>query len=158
SFFQAQLNLGIAYRTLGQNDKAIAALQKSRVLAPDDQTRSQVDQMLARVSGQTPGAQPAAAAPVPQPAPQGAAGTFQADAEAIFRQNPIMGPKVQRVEWAGAETAKVYLLDFPMDQMPPEMRAMFMDRMKGRIKEKKAAHDVTQTARFDLIDATSGKL
>ncbi len=96
-----------------------------------------------------PGAPPPAAAP---------AGTFQADAESVFRQSPILGPKIGRIEWSGAAVAKVYLSGFPMDQMPPEMKSMFEDRMKDRIKEKKTAHQVTATATFELIDEPSGKV
>jgi len=169
SFFQAQFNTAIAYRTMGDTEKTLAALEKSRTLAPDDKTRNQVDQLIARAKGQpapapAPGgpapagqapAMPAGGAPPPAAAP---AGTFQADAENIFRQNPIMGPKVGRIEWSGAETAKVYLHDFPMEQMPPEMKSMFADRMKGRIKEKKDAHQITATATFDLVDEATGKV
>ena len=172
SFFQAQFNLAIAYRSLNQPDQALAALEKSRAMAPDDKTRTQVDQLLARLKGQpvpepvaageAPAGQAAGQAPAaPAPAvvaPAAATGTFQGDAEGLFRQNPIMGPKVQRIEWAGAETAKVYLRDFPMDQMPEGMRSMFMDRMKGRIKDRKEAYKVTQTTRFDLVDDASGRV
>ncbi len=164
SFFQAQLNLAIAYRTAGQNEPALAALEKARSLAPDDRSRSQVDQLLARAKGQPPPAPMGVAAgdrAAPEPAAAAAAapaGTFQADAEAIFRQNPIMGPKVDRVEWTGAESAKVYLRDFPMDQMPEGMRTMFADRMHGRIKEQKEKHQVTAAARFELVDAGSGRV
>lgn len=172
AFFQAQFNLAIAYRTMGQTDRALAALEKARSLATDDKTRNQVDQLLARVKGQpqsgpgggaaskqaASGQTPPGRAPpaVAVAAPAGA--SFQTDAEAIFRQNPVMGPKVQRIEWPGAENAKVHLRDFPMDQMPPEMRSMFMDRMKGRIKEQKEAHKMTQTAQFDLVDDATGKV
>jgi tetratricopeptide (TPR) repeat protein len=175
SFFQAQLNLAVAYRTLGQTDKMATALEKARALAPDDQTRAQVDQFLAHAKGEPPsGPGSGALAMPPAPAPPAAAAaaggaaaggaaasaaaTFQADAEAVFRQSPVLGQKVQRLEWAGAETAKVYVRDFPVDQMPAEMLHMFEDRMKGRIKEKKEAHQVTQTARFELVDDATGKV
>jgi len=163
-FFQAQFNLALAYRTQGKNDEAVAALEKARGLAPDDKTREQVDQILARAKGEPPPAAAAGGMPAPAevaaaaPPAAAAGGTFQADAEAIFRQNPIMGPKVQRVEWSGDDSAKVVLRDFPMDQMPPEMLSMFTDRMKGRIKEKKEAHQVAQSVRFDLVDEGSGKV
>ncbi len=152
-FFQAQFNLAIAYRSLGDNDKTIAALEKARPIAPDDRSRNQVDQLLARAQG----------APAPAPARTGparaaAGGTFQADAEAVFRDNPVLGPKVQRIEWPGPETAKVYLREFPMDTMDEGMRTMFVDRMRGRIKEKKQAHNVTATARFEVIDDATGKV
>jgi tetratricopeptide (TPR) repeat protein len=166
SFFQAQFNLAIAYRTIGQSDKVVPALEKARGMAKDDQTRQQVDQLLAHLkSGQQEGAGPAPAPAAQSPAaaePQAAAmpagGSFQGDAEAVFREHPIIGPKLQRIEWSGPESAKVYLTAFPLDQMPPEMLGTFKDRMKSRIKETKDAHDVAQTAKFELIDAESGKV
>jgi len=167
SFFQAQFNMAIAYRTLGDSAKMLAALEKSRALAPDENLRAQVDRLIARAKGEpAPGPAAAGGAPameaggMPPPAavPAAPAGTFQADAENIFRQNPILGPKVGRIEWSGAESAKVFVKGFPMDQMPPEMRNMFEDRMKGRIKEQKAAHQVTATTKFDLIDEPTGKV
>jgi cytochrome c-type biogenesis protein CcmH/NrfG len=171
AFFQAQFNLAIAYRSMGQTDKAVAALDKARTLATDDKTRNQVDQLAARLKGQPPPGHPGVAqpgvgqeAPAPAPAPPvvaaGAppAGSFQADAEAIFRQNQVLGPKVQRIEWPGPESAKVYLRGFPMDQMPPEMRSMFTDRMKGRIKEQKEAHQIASTTHFELVDEATGKV
>ncbi|MBI3783952.1 MAG: tetratricopeptide repeat protein [Deltaproteobacteria bacterium] len=173
SFFQAQFNLAIAYRSLNQNDKSIESLEKARSLAPDDATRAQVEGLLARskglpvptTAGHPPmppqaqvagGSAPGAAAP---PAAESApADNFKAAAEALFRQNPIMGPKVQRLEWSGDDKAKVYLRDFPMDQMGEQMRDMFADRMKGRIKEKKTAFNVSATTHFDLVDEASGRV
>jgi len=168
SFFQAQFNLAIAYRTAGETDKVIPALEKARAMAKDDQTRNQVDQVMARVKGLPPppaaaevasGSAPAAvegqksaAAPAP------ASGTFQGGVEAIFRQHPILGPKVERIEWSGAESAKVYLRDFPMEQMPPDMVSTFTDRLKSQIKEQKDAHKVTAAARVELVDSGSGKV
>lgn len=161
SFFQAQFNMAIAYRSLGDNDKMFAALEKARSMAPDDAARTQVDQLLARAKGLPPPgapAAPAAQAVAPAPAAPAAGGTFQADAEALFRGNPILGPKVQRVEWTGPDSAKVYVRDFPMDQMGESMREMFADRMRGRIKEKKEAYQVTAQTKFEVIDEPSGRV
>ena len=161
SFFQAQFNLAIAYRSQGDNDKMVAALEKARSMAPDDAARTQVDQLIARAKGAAPPAAPAASegqAVAAAPAEPAAGGTFQADAEAVFRGNPILGPKVQRVEWSGADSAKVYVRDFPMDQMGDSMRTMFADRMRGRIKEKKEAHQLTAQTKFEVIDEPSGRV
>ena len=155
-FFQAQFNMAIAYRSLGQMDETQKALEKARDMAPDDKTRGQVEQLLARAKGQ-PVAETAGAQGAPPPV-AAAATTFQGDVEGLFRQHPIIGSKVQRVQWDGAESAKVFLRDFPMDQMGAEMQTMFVDRMKARIKEKKDARQVTQTTRIDLIDEPSGKV
>jgi tetratricopeptide (TPR) repeat protein len=167
-FFQAQFNLSIAYRGLGDNDKSLAALEKARELAPDERTRTQVDQLLARMKGEPPAASAAAAdphagmmpgaAPAPGAAALAAAQSFQAAAEAVFRQNPVMGSKVQRIEWSGELAAKVYLREFPMDQMGPEMKNMFGERMRGRIKEQKTRFQVAGGTSFELIDEASGRV
>ena len=168
SFFQAQFNLAIAYQTAGETDKVIPALERAREIAKDDQTRSQVDQVMAHVKGlATPAVASAAAgdsAPAaaevekPAAAPAVASDTFQGGIEAIFRQHPVLGPKVERIEWSAAESAKVYLRDFPMEQMPPEMVSTFTDRLKSQIKEQKDAHKVSAAARVELVDSGSGKV
>jgi tetratricopeptide (TPR) repeat protein len=159
-FFQAQFNLAIAYRSLGDAEKTVTALEKARSIAPDDNARTQVEQLLARAKGPPPPAAPVAPAAAPAaPVPPGPVGdTFQADAEGVFRNNPVLAPKVQRVEWLGPESAKVYLREFPMDTMDEGMRTMFVDRMRGRIKEKKQAHNVSAAARFEIIDEATGKV
>jgi tetratricopeptide (TPR) repeat protein len=167
SFFQAQFNLAIAYQTAGETDKVMPALEKARTMAKDDETRNRVDQVMARVKGLPPPAavaeaaneSPLAGAEAPKPAaPAAASQTFQGGVEAIFRQHPILGPKIDRIEWSGAESAKVYLRDFPMEQMPPEMVSTFTDHLKSQIKEQKDAHKVTATARVELVDSGSGKV
>lgn len=162
TFFQAQFNLAIAYSKAGQQDKVIEALDKARTLAKDDKTRNQVEQVLAQVKSAPPpepaggGAAPSGSQPTPAPAPVGA--TFQEGMDASLHQHPIIGPKIDRIEWTGAQTAKVYLREFPMDQMPADMTTMFTDRMKARVKEQKDAHKVTQPARLELVDNASGKV
>jgi len=159
--FQAQFNLAIAFRAKGDQDRTLAALEKARDMAPDEPTKAQVDQLLARLKGEPPPAAVAnaAGAKSAQPGePPAGGGTFKGDVEAIFKQNPVLGPKVQRVEWSDATTAKVFVRDFPMDQMPPEMRNMFMDRMKGRLREKKTTHQVNSTSTFEMVDEASGRV
>jgi len=179
-FFQAQFNLAIAYRTSGNVEKSMAALEQARTVAPDPQTQQQVEQVLARLKNEPPAGEAGAGDTSPPPpmggappaqapaagaaagqsagAPAASGGSFQADAEAVFRQNPVLGAKVQRIEWSGNDSAKVFLRDFPMDQMDEGMQAMFVDRMKTRIKAKKDAYQVTQTARFELVDEPSGRV
>ena len=113
----------------------------------------------ATAEGQAPAAGAPPASGPPPAAPAATGDSFQAGVEAVFRNNPIMGPKVQHIEWTGPETAKLFLHDFPMDQMGlDDMRAMFLERMRGRIKEQKEAHTVAQTARVEVIDAASGRV
>ncbi len=171
-FFQAQFNVAIAYRSQGKTEESLAALEKAREIAPDAETKTQVEQLIAKAKGQpVPGevaaaphgmgeAPPAGSAPAAG-APAAAAPTkegFQGAAEKLFRSNPIMGPKVQRIEWSGPTTAKVILKDFPMDQMGPEMKGMFGERMKGRIREQKTASNVTDPTTIELVDEASGRV
>lgn len=154
SFFQAQFNLAIAYRTAGQNEAAVGALRKAADVAPDDTARQQVQQLLARVEGQV--TEPAAAGAVENAAaPEG---DFKTAIENIFRRNQIMASKVQRIEWTGPNTAKLYLNEFPMAQMGEGMRTMFLDRMRGRFKEQKQAFGVTEPTTVELIDTGSGEV
>jgi len=160
-FFQAQFNKAIAYRAQGDEAKTMDALDKARGMAPDEATRKQVDQLIARLKGQplppvAPAGAPAAAAAAPAPAAAGA--SFQADAESLFKTNPVLGPKVQRVEWTGATAARVLVRDFPMDQMGPEMKGMFSERMKGRIRDKKTLHKVSGSTSFEIVDEPSGRV
>jgi tetratricopeptide (TPR) repeat protein len=154
SFFQAQFNLALAYRSAGQNEAAVAALRKAAELAPDDTARQQVQQLLARVEGQVATAMtPPAVAPAAAPAAD-----FKTAIEDIFRKNQIMASKVQRFEWTGPRSAKLYLNEFPMAQMGDGMRTMFLDRMRGRFKEQKQAFNVADKVSVELVDNSSGEV
>ena len=155
-FFQAHFNLGVAYHGMGKLDEALAALRKARELAPDERIRAQVDQVLARVQG-APVGQGAAGQATPAE-PRAGEASFRSAAESLFRQNPVMGSRVQRIEWQGEHLARVYLQDFPMEQMGPQMRTMFRERMLGRLREQKTRFAVQEPVKFELVDAASGSV
>lgn len=146
-FFQAHFNLGVAYHGLGQMDEAVAAFTRARDFAPNEQTRAHVERVLAQSRGEPP----------PSPAAEQQPASFREAAEGIFRQNPVMGPKVERVEWPRDDHAKVYVRDFPMDEMGPEMKAIFRERMAARIREQKSRFQVTASVRFEVVDTATGK-
>lgn len=155
SFFQAQFNLAIAYRGAGQNEAAIAALRRAAEIAPDDTAKQQVQQLLARIEGQATSPPAAAAAPANAGAP---AGDFKAAIEDVFRKNQIMASKVQKLEWTGPTSARLYLNDFPITAMGEGMRSMFVERMRGRFKEQKTAFGVTEKTTVELVDNSSGQV
>lgn len=176
-FFQAQFNSAIAYRQQGNREKSLEAFEKARAIAPDDRTRHQVDQLLTRMKAEpggpttaggtsagpgAPAADPHAGLDLPslaQASPGGPLpGDFHAAAETLFRQNSVMGPRVQRIEWSSETTARVFVRDFPVDQMGESMKTMFVDRMKGRIKEQKEKFQVAAAANFEIIDEPTGRL
>jgi tetratricopeptide (TPR) repeat protein len=161
SFFQAQFNLGIAYRAAGDSDRALKELQRAREVATDDLTRGRVDQLLAHLAGQPEGAAPGSAPAAPAAlgaAPAAQATGIQAEIEKVFRTHPIVGAKLDRIEWTDDRSAKVLLRQFPMDGMPAEIRKQFTDRIQSKIKESKDRNQVTDTVRIELVDSGSGRV
>ena len=150
-FFQAQFNLAIAYRAAGDEAKALAALDRARDIAGDDDTRQRVDALLARLKGQPPagaGGEEAAAAP----------GDLHGDVEAIFRSHPIVGPKLDRIDWPSADRVRVVLRDFPMDGMPPMVRQKFIDRIRSGLRDSASRHQAAAPITVELVDAADGRV
>ncbi|HSP98439.1 MAG TPA: tetratricopeptide repeat protein [Candidatus Dormibacteraeota bacterium] len=153
-FFQAQFNLAIAYRAKGEDELAVAALRRAREIAPDDDTRQRVDQLVAHVSG---GGPPPGAAPgADDGSGNGGGGDLHGAVEAIFRSHPIVGSRIDRIDWTGDDAAKVLLREFPMASMPPMVRQKFLDRIRGGLRQAKSDHQVTDVVTVELVDADSG--
>jgi tetratricopeptide (TPR) repeat protein len=150
-FFQAQFNLAIAYRSAGDDAKALAALERARELADDDATRQRVDALLARLKGAPPEAAAGGAAP-------SAGGGLRADVEAIFRSHPIVGPKLDRVDWPSDDRARIVLREFPMDGMPPMVREKFTERIRGGLRDSRGRHQTSTPLTVELVDAASGRV
>jgi tetratricopeptide (TPR) repeat protein len=145
AFFQAQFNLAIALRAKGDNEAALAALQKARDVAADDATRQRVDAMLAHLAG--------GGSEAKEGRPREG---LQADIESIFRSHPIAGPKVDRFDWTDERNLKVVMRAFPMEGMPPEVRRRFVERLQTGLQEKKQLHGSGETIEVQLVDADSG--
>jgi len=151
-FFQAQFNLAIAYRAAGDNDQALAALQRARDIATDDATRQRVDALLARLTGT-----PAPAGAGEELAGEGG-GDMRSDVEAIFRGHPIVGPKLDRIDWPDDGHVRVVLREFPMDGMPPMVRDKFSERIRSGLHDSRARHGSAAPLTVELVDATSGRV
>ena len=74
---------------------------------------------------------------------EAAPGDFRGAVEGIFRNHPMIGPKLERVEWESDGKARVLIREFPMQGMPPEIRQRFTDRLKTQLRERKQASQVT---------------
>lgn len=162
--FQAQVGLGFGYASTGEPAKALEALQRARGLATDDATRKQVDDILARVGAPV---QPAAAAGAAGAAPAGAGGGagpaagdggYRPGVEAVFRTHPIVGPKLDRIDWVDDHKLQVVLREFPMDQMPPFAKEKFTDRIKTGLRDNKAKHGIAGSVTVELVDSASGRV
>jgi hypothetical protein len=151
NFFQAQFNLAIAYRAAGDEANAVAALQRARDIAGDDATRQRVNELLSRVKGE--------AAPAGEAQPgSAAAGGLRGEIEAIFRAHPIVGPKLDRIDWPSDDHVQVVLREFPMDGMPPMVRDKFIDRIRNGVRDSETRHAASAPITVDLIDAASGRV
>src|SRR5262245_21447793 len=141
-FLQAQYNLAVSYAQLGDSDEALAWFKKARALAPDDKVRGQIDEMMARLTGE--------ASPAPDRSP------FQADVEKRLRAAPIMGERIVRFDWSGPGSARVVVRSFPMNGMPDEVRSKFSDRLKQELAAAAKANAPGGDVRLEIADADSG--
>ncbi len=144
TFFQAQFNLAIAYRAGGEDELAVAALQRAKEIAPDDDARKRVEALLAHVGG----------APSGQAAPTG---SLRDAIEAVFRSHPIVGPRIDAIRWESDQKADVVLREFPMQGMPPMVREKFISRLTSGVRESKKRFAFTDPVSIDIVDATSGE-
>ncbi len=158
--FQAYFNLGVAYAQQDKVKDATAALTHARKLAPDENARTQVEGLLAKLTGAPPPAMassktpPAASAAPPAPA----ATTFHEQVEQVVRTLPVAGTKVGTVQWPSELKAKVTMNNFPMDKMPPFAKEKFLSDLKSGIATAKKNFKVSGKVEVDLVDGGSGRV
>ncbi len=157
-FFQAYYNMGIAYAQESKSAEAAAALNKALTLAPDDNAKSQVKDLIAKLSGTPTTAGGATTASSGASAPAASPSTFHGAVEQVVRGLPIAGPKVGSVEWSGDTKARVMFDNFPMDQMPPFAKDKFLSDLKAGIDSAKKSHNVSTPVQVDLVDSSSGRV
>ena len=186
-FFQAYYNMGIAYAQVNQADEAAATLKQALAFAPDDTARDQVKQLIAKLNGapaasasnqaasaSTASAQKQAAAKSPAAAsssgasvamakaspaaPASAEDDFHDAVEEMIRGLPIAGPKVTSVEWPDKLKAKVFMDNFPMDQMPPFAKTKFETDLKAGIDTAKKDNKIASPVEVNIVDSASGKV
>ncbi|MGH7814825.1 MAG: tetratricopeptide repeat protein [Candidatus Binataceae bacterium] len=162
-FFQAYYNMGIAYAQENKPDLAVGTLKKALSLAPDDTTRGQLKQLIAKLapgsaapSASAEEAQASAAPAASAAAP--AAKSFDGEVDAAVRGLPIAGSKVDSIQWPGAHHAKITFRNFPMDEMPSQMKGVFLADLKSRIDAAKQDHKVADKVQVDLVDGASGRV
>ena len=139
-FFQAHFNLGIAYREKADFAQARQSLERARALTDDERIRDRVDHVLAQLNGGAP----------PQAQPRTA---FQQAVEQLFHSHDIMGPKVARIEWSAPAGARVYLQNFPIQGMPPDVRNRFLAKLRIQIGLAKKNNNIDDSVIVELIDA-----
>jgi cytochrome c-type biogenesis protein CcmH/NrfG len=92
------------------------------------------------------------------PASSASGGDFHGAVDQMMRALPIAGPKVETLRWSAPLKATVLMDNFPMDAMPPFMRAKFLDHIKAGLENAKREHNVSGTVELDIADAASGRV
>jgi tetratricopeptide (TPR) repeat protein len=164
-FFDAYFNMGVAYGAMNDTANARAALNQALKVAPDQDAKTRVNGLLAKLAG-GPGAQVASAGGA-APADRGAGGqaqgsaapnSFQGQIESMVRGLPFAGPKVQSVRWDSKNKATVLMNDFPMAAMPPFARQKFVGDLGSGIEDAKKAYHFEGPFELQIADAASGQV
>jgi len=158
-FFEAYFNLGVAYAEQEDKPTARSYFLKARELAPDDRTRSEIDQMLATVGGVEGGETAVAAQAGAAGSASGeSAATFKGAFERMVRALPIAGAKVHAVQWTGDDQARMLMDNFPMDQMPPFAAKRFLDDLRSGTRDLMSDHHVAGPVTVEIADAASNRV
>jgi len=154
-FLQAHYNLAVSYAQLGDRDKALASFKKARALTTDEKVRGQIDDMVARLTGETP---PGAATGMASATESAGVprSPFQQDVEKRLRAAPIMGDRIVRIDWSGPGSARVGVQSFPMSSMPDEVRGKFTDRLTQELRAAAKANPPGGDVRVEIADAGTG--
>lgn len=165
--FQAYYNMGVAFAQQKKQGDAQVALKKAYSLAPDDNARSQVKDLMAKIAGGGASSVASAAsdanaagsqASVSAPAVAQASTTFQGDLEQIVRGLPVAGPKVGSFQWSSKTRTKLLMDNFPMDQMPPFAKQKFMTDLKAGIDTAKKDYKISGPVEVQIVDTGSGRV
>lgn len=148
---EARYFLGKTLLQQGDESGAIASLRKAREIATDDDARRQIDSDIASITGEAP---PPKAAPAPGVAT--ASTPLQRELEQALKSAPIMGERLQRVEWTGPTTGRAVVAQFPMSAMPAEVRDKFMGRMKAQLETARNRASSAEALQIEITDADSG--
>jgi len=159
-FFPAYLNMGITYAQENKPQDALATLKQAQAIAPDDTARGQVKDLIAKITGA-----PAASAPMaaqasgsPPAAPTAGAKDFHGAIEQMVRGLQIAGPMVGSVQWPDKLKASVLMNNFPMDEMPPPAKKMFLADVKAKIDAVKKDNSVSSPVEVNFVDGASGRV
>jgi hypothetical protein len=162
SFLQAHYNLGVTYHQDGDTQAALGELRTARGLATDDGVRKQIDDMIASLSGNggppAAGAEPAAAAATAPGTDATPRSPFQQTVEKAFRDHPILGPRIVRIDWTGPGAGRVVVQSFPMEAMPAAVRDKFTSHMGEELRTAQTANPVEGPVRMEIADASSGNV
>ena len=135
---------GSAKTTAAAASSAAAAAKSAAAAAPPAPS--------AAIAAKAPASPAAAASPASSDA------DFHDAIETMVRGLPIAGPKVTTVEWPDKLKAKVFMANFPMDQMPPFAKTKFLTDLKTGIDTAKKDNNISSPVEVNIVDGASGNV
>jgi tetratricopeptide (TPR) repeat protein len=140
--FQALAYLSITLSEKGDKQGAIEIGEKAQELAPNEEGKKRFTQFLATLEKA-----PYAEARTESPEVQSQSDWLKV-LEGTIKSNPVAGSKFSKIELVG-EKLKIYMNNFPMQQMPEFAKEKFIGSIIKNI-------DTSQVKSIDFIDAESG--
>lgn len=152
--FPARLAKALGYRVLGDFKSAKTETQAALKVAPDDTARGVAQNFADQIdAAEKEGPKPESGAPAQASAedlfPPGASPATVVDA--LFRNHPIIGPKIDSITWNGPNEVKISLNDFPIEAMPPVAK----EKLTSRTVQ--ALSSLNERITVKLVDAASGR-
>lgn len=174
-FVNAYYNLGNAYHASGDTQKALETYHKAQALNPPGEIAQAIENVVAKLEGRAPKVIPQAVGPDGLPpghpplgdgggAPAAGGGEVamssgpQGEVEAVFKNHPIIGPRVSRFEWDHETQLKVWVRDFPMKQMPEGVRTSFMTKIGATLGELHKKTGNADPYRAEIVDEATGEV
>jgi cytochrome c-type biogenesis protein CcmH/NrfG len=162
----AHYYLGIALDQQGDTAAGLASVKHARELTTEDGVRAQMDDTIARMSGQPPPSRTADAGGVPDATGAGEAAQplaadltpFQSDVEKAFRGSQIMGPKIVRFEWPAPGAGRALMSNFPMAAMPEPVKQKFTQRLSDALRDAAKANPPGGSVQVEIADSASGEV
>ena len=136
NFFPAYLTLVLVHRSAGDMEAAKKASQKALELAPDEEAKKKVTDILERKT-QT-------QARMDSKSPAAAVSSF-------FSHHEIIGPKISNITWPDPNTAEINLNNFPIEKMPPFAKQSLTAKTQAMLSE------LPEKITVVLKDANSGQ-
>lgn len=161
--FEAHFNMGVAYAALNNNAQARASLQQALKYAADQDSKTRVNDLLAKLNGGSAGTELAASGGstgggAPAADSSRPANSFEGQIEAMVRGLPFAGPKVASFKWTSQSKATVLMNNFPMEAMPPFARQKFLGDLADGIEQAKKTYHVSTPFELQIADAASGQV
>jgi tetratricopeptide (TPR) repeat protein len=145
--------------------KASASMQAASAATPPAPKISKTPAAAVGAKSPPAASSPAASAAIaakssasPAAAPSPSADDFHDAVETMVRGLPIAGPKVTTVEWPDKLKAKVFMDNFPMDEMPPFAKTKFLTDLKAGIDSAKKDNNVSSPVEVNIVDGASGNV